>query len=170
MRSPFFRELLYGDRRSDKIINLPDCPAEPFRRLLEYGHTGSTLLDAEYVMELMMLADQFELVELKEMCGQYAADAITVATASALLEQAMSLEEQQLFRACLQFVEANTMPVLQSPGFQRLSLSALCTVLDSSELTVDSEFQVRHRLCLVCSTAFAAETPPLPCVLHRLLG
>eukprot|EP01052_Picozoa_sp_SAG31_P033282 SAG31_NODE_3739_length_3932_cov_3.343245_4_plen_245_part_00 len=70
VRSSFFRDLLYGDHRNDKIINLPDCPAEPFRRLLEYGHTGSTQLDAKHVIDLMMLADQFELPELKEMCGQ----------------------------------------------------------------------------------------------------
>eukprot|EP01052_Picozoa_sp_SAG31_P033283 SAG31_NODE_3739_length_3932_cov_3.343245_5_plen_355_part_00 len=54
----------------------------------------------------------------------------------------MSLEEKRLFHACLNFVEENTVAVLQSPSFQRLSLSALCTILDSSDLTVESEFQL----------------------------
>ena len=29
---------------------------------------------------------------------------------------------------------------------------------------------LRHCLCLVCSTAFVAKTPPLPCVFHNLRG
>ena len=35
-----------------------------------------------------------------------------------------------------------------------------------------SEFgqAVRHRLCPVCSTAFVAKAPPLPCVFHCLRG
>jgi hypothetical protein len=38
----------------------------------------------------------------------------------------MALDEEQLYLACLRFIEANTEAVLLTPAFEKLCLAALC--------------------------------------------
>ncbi|OQR87784.1 RCC1 and BTB domain-containing protein [Achlya hypogyna] len=93
-----------------------------FLAMLEYIYTDAvatleypTVLDIEYVLELMALADQFLLTNLKLKCEGAIQKSIDFSNITKLLETAYYQQADYLKRCCLDYVLANFGIVIANP-------------------------------------------------------
>ncbi|XP_046998112.1 speckle-type POZ protein-like [Schistocerca americana] len=119
-RSPVFSAMLRHDTQEarDGIVYIKDVEADVLREVLQFIYTDSTPLLEKMVDRLLMAADKYDLLQLKELCEVELAKNLTVDNAVATAVIALSHSSGVLKSAVTSFVKRHRLAILDSKGWE----------------------------------------------------
>jgi len=174
VRSAPLRAMLFDDKfkHCKQELELSQWSPRAFNHMLEFLHCGATNVDAGTVLELLQLADFFQINELKVHCKAFLAEKLSIDTVATLLVEAGRFNEEQLRDRCKDFFLASARVVFRTEAFRALPEEVLCEVLTEDDLIAE-EWEVYQAVKV---WAEAQENPkqaalvPLRCVRLELLS
>uniref|UniRef100_A0A914W6K0 BACK domain-containing protein n=1 Tax=Plectus sambesii TaxID=2011161 RepID=A0A914W6K0_9BILA len=148
------------------VVYIDEFEADVFKQLLEYIHTGSTVLDASTVVGLMNAADHFSLNDLRRACFDFANSCIRCDTVCALLTAAEKYIQYKstkvLMQKVLEFIDRRAEQILALGDFVHLPEHIVQLIisrddLNASELTKYRAVE-RWTLNAVQSSSFSSSS------------
>lgn len=118
-------------------LELPSWTPKAFSHLLEFLHCGAADVECGTVLELMQLADYFQVDELKAHCKGFLSENLSAETVATLLAEAVRFNDDQLRAKCKEFFLANARVALQSSAFCDLPEEILMELLSDNALNLD---------------------------------
>jgi len=70
-RCEYFRKMFFGGFKQSHEINIPDTKYEVFQALMEYLYTGKIKLNVGIDLQLLYIADEYQISELFSICESY---------------------------------------------------------------------------------------------------
>jgi hypothetical protein len=148
--SPIFRELLKKcDWKSEEEVVIPldvdkkDLPH--FMLMLKYMYTGETdFVTGDNIMALIRLSHQFQIISLKEVCGQILGELVCAENLLFFLDVVDRYKVEELEAACGWHIAQNFDQLLQEDKLKDLSPTTWAAILKSDDLDVASEEDLFH--------------------------
>ena len=107
-------------------------------------YTGSIHLTQYSVLPVLMLADKYNVCDLREVCLQYMCEHLVSTTtynqAVSWLQYALNCSHNHMASQCHDFILSNFHKVINCRDFMLMSRSLLDSYLRSSELVIPDEF------------------------------
>ena len=131
----YFRLLLFGnmvEAHPGVEIEVKDASPESFHFLLEYLYCGRldlASLTEHTVLELLALADKYNLVDLLKSICVYLGGIVNISNVCQILTYADMHQLEKLQKKCLMFVDNNALDVMKSESFCVLPESLLIAML-----------------------------------------
>ncbi|XP_067937253.1 BTB/POZ domain-containing protein 19-like isoform X2 [Watersipora subatra] len=139
-RCQILKTLFLNATTTDGIASvvLPETDPEILLSVLEFIYTNRvSISNPEQGIQVLHLALEYGLEELSYLCNKYLADHLGVATASDIMQAAVSLAQGDLKETALKYIEVNTVEVFKDHGFHNLTVEAMCEILESDALNID---------------------------------
>ena len=131
----YFRLLLFGnmvEATPGVEIEVKDASPESFHFLLEYLYCGRldlASLNEHTVLELLALADKYNLVDLLKSICVYLGGIVNITNVCQILTYADMHQLEKLQKKCLTFIDNNAIDIMKSETFCSLPESLLVTIL-----------------------------------------
>ena len=131
----YFRLLLFGNMMEANPgveIEVKDASPESFHFLLEYLYCGRldlASLTEHTVLELLALADKYNLVDLLKSICVYLGGIVNISNVCQILIYSDMHQLDKLQMKCLTFIDNNAIDVMKSDSFCALPESLLITIL-----------------------------------------
>ncbi|XP_077991033.1 BTB/POZ domain-containing protein 17-like [Glandiceps talaboti] len=117
-----------------------------FGEFLQYMYTGHIYITTNNAVLILMLADKYNVVTLKESCEAFMLkNFVTTPEQSCVLswyQYSKRCSHTQLERLCYKFIEQNIDVILDSPDWAVIEKETLLTILGSSDIIVSSEYKL----------------------------
>lgn len=146
--SKFFKALfgsqlkVYGEQEAS--VDGVDC--EALEQLIEYAYTGEITITSANVEKLTMAATKLEFAEVKENCGEFYFNMLTVSNCWRIGAIAEIYGMLQLKEAVHAFNLDHFVELSQCDEFLHLDIDRLTILLKADELNVTSEEDVLNAL------------------------
>lgn len=131
-------------RKSELNLEEDDDCFDVFEDFLRYIYTGQVKLNAEKVLGLLVLADKYNVPDLKNCCSVYMRNNLVSVPdqSKAVLwyQYALACNCVGLQEACLNYIILNTDTVMQSSDWVLLDKENLTSLLQRSDMVVESEY------------------------------
>jgi hypothetical protein len=129
--SPPFRAMLAGAfvEAQLKVVEVSNHPQQVLAKMLEFVYTGEIEIDDQDVMQLFMIADQFDIKELKGLCEEHVATGINENSVLGLLMAAKHQTADRLEHKCLQFIKQHPGTILAQSEFRKLPEDVVLSIL-----------------------------------------
>ncbi|KAK2146021.1 hypothetical protein LSH36_639g01044 [Paralvinella palmiformis] len=115
-----------------------------FCDFLKYIYSGQVALSMESVLGLLVLADKYNIPDLKDCCsafmGQHLVTPPDQNKAITWYQYAIACNSSNLQEACYQYIVLNMDIIIQSPDWIYLDQHNLISLLQRSDLVVESEY------------------------------
>ncbi|XP_065183093.1 BTB/POZ domain-containing protein 9-like [Sycon ciliatum] len=136
-RCEYFRALFYGGmlesaRDPSNEVELKETPSEAFSHLLCYVYEGQiqlSSLSSQTLLELVALANQFNLPPLQTAVCDYLVSNLTVSNACSTLDMAIFFGLKHVRESCSAYIDRNAENILKTSGLFQLSKEALVEML-----------------------------------------
>ncbi|CAG9821824.1 unnamed protein product [Phaedon cochleariae] len=120
-------------------VRLPQTPPETFKQFLLYVYTGKILLQDNSVFEMMALAQELGVEELRNACEDHVTSTLSVPSACTFLAAAMDIQEKSsggkaasgFVERCVNYVGENAAECVRTNSFMNLSKEAVIKVISS---------------------------------------
>ncbi|KAG7462116.1 hypothetical protein MATL_G00199160 [Megalops atlanticus] len=150
LSSDVFRQMLSGDRwreagQQEVHLTEEESCVEFMDLFLQYFYTGSLAVDAENLFPLLVLTDKYNVSALRRSCEKFALRSVGEGPAGRALAWWRSAERvnfRELEEACARHAALNAAAIMGSAEWLSLEPQRLCSLLDSADLVVESEFQL----------------------------
>jgi hypothetical protein len=135
----------WPESRTNQVLlkEEPECE-EVFEDFLKYMYVGSIHLTQYSVLPVLMLADKYNVVDLREVCLQYMCEHLVSTTAHnqavSWLQYAQTCAHHYMASQCHHFILSNFHKVINCRDFMVMSRSLLHIYLSCSELVIPDEF------------------------------
>lgn len=117
------------------------------RLIIEYAYTGTVPVTASNAMELLLAADQFNIMGIVEACCDFLAEMLSTDNCLVIWRFSDTCYCSQLQQKAFQFILYNFEKVISSKEFLQLSVEELCDIFDHDELNVKTESVVFEAIC-----------------------
>ncbi|XP_012274808.1 BTB/POZ domain-containing protein 9 [Orussus abietinus] len=129
-RSQYFRALLFGGLKesTQQEIELKGTTLPAFKSLLKYIYTGHMSLANqrdEAVLDILGLAHQYGFLELEAAVSDYLREILSIKNVCLIFDAARLYQRQFLIKVCHDYMDKNSMKILQHESFLQLSPGAL---------------------------------------------
>ncbi|XP_013393274.1 BTB/POZ domain-containing protein 17 isoform X2 [Lingula anatina] len=115
-----------------------------FSIVMRYIYTGKISLTMENVIPVLVLADKYNLLPLKESCAEYMAshlaESCSACTIVSWYQYAKTCDLKEFEKICCKFIVLNIGIVILSEDWVRLDKSNLMDFLRRSDMVIESEF------------------------------
>ncbi|XP_070577322.1 BTB/POZ domain-containing protein 17-like [Ptychodera flava] len=143
-------------------IQLEDTQCEAvFGQFLEYLYTGKVHITTDKAVPLLILADKYNVPELKESCGAFMMRHLVTSPGNnhvlSWYQYAKTCGHHDLQESCNQFIEWNIDTIIGSPDWEMMDRDQLMSLLRSSDIVVKSEYSLYCALELWLTHASRAE-------------
>lgn len=122
---------------NEDTIRKPNVTYESFLKVIGFIYTGIVRIDDADAIEILAIADELQLEELKDFAEKHLTGMIVVESCLTLLDTAYRFSSDVLLNACFDFIKRNTMEVLMTPGFLEIGKDTAIRLFDSECLAVD---------------------------------
>lgn len=134
LQSPVLKELLQTDIREHKEnrIVIEDFDADTIKHMVSYIHSGNieAELDADSNINLLMVADKYNVVGLKKFASERLIKQIDDTSIFKIFNQAVLFSDlNKLQLACFDYLAHNFSALKQHVSFQTLSKKALIFII-----------------------------------------
>ncbi|GMT12644.1 hypothetical protein PFISCL1PPCAC_6389, partial [Pristionchus fissidentatus] len=121
-RSPVFQAMLepHTDESRKGRVVIQDIDYEVMQELLHFIYTGKSPNLSSYALDLLAVADRFQLQGLKDMADQHLRSSLVADTASRNLVYADMHNATELRKDAIQFIAANMSSVINTEGWNHL--------------------------------------------------
>jgi len=149
--SDVFERMLTSDHwpeagQSNVILQEAEECTEVFLDFLRYVYCGQVTLTCDSVLGLLVLADKYNIPDLKEACSTYMADHLVSMPdnnrAVTWYQYAIECSSPSLQSACYLYIALNLDTVLQSPDWVYLDKGNLTMLLQRSDVVVHNEYEL----------------------------
>nr|XP_022903631.1 uncharacterized protein LOC111415957 [Onthophagus taurus]XP_022903632.1 uncharacterized protein LOC111415957 [Onthophagus taurus] len=128
-------------------IRLPQAPVETFKQFLLYVYTGKILLQDSSVFEMLALAQELGVDELRNACEDHVTSTLSVASACTFLATAMDIHDRTpggkaaaaFVERCTSFIGENAAECVKTNSFLSLSKDAVIKLISSDYLYLEEE-------------------------------
>ncbi|KAM9314873.1 kelch-like protein 10 [Pholidichthys leucotaenia] len=140
--SPYFRALLRCASSEQKVFNIPGISAPIMELILEYAYTGLVSVTKENTQELLLTADQLEVMDIVQICWNFIENELSPKNCIGIwqLTNVVSCPEMR-YKAC-RYITDHFVDVISSEEFLQLSVEELEDILGRDELCVKKENSV----------------------------
>ncbi|KAM9317857.1 kelch-like protein 10 [Pholidichthys leucotaenia] len=141
--SPYFRTLFLRWASSEqKIFNIPGISAPIMELILEYAYTGLVSVTVENMLELLLAADQLEVMYIVQICWNFIENELAPKNCIDIWQftNVVSCPEMR-YKAC-RYITDHFVDVASSEEFLQLSVEELEDILRRDELCVKQENSV----------------------------
>ncbi|XP_070503538.1 serine-enriched protein [Chironomus tepperi] len=149
------------------LIRLPHIRAEDFRQFITYVYTAKIILHDSKVFQIMIIANDLGLNDLKTACEDHVIATMSVDNACCFLTNALEIQEKvggkctdSFVDRCIAFIGENANECTKTNGFLKLSKDAIVKIISSDFLCLEEENV--FRAVLEWSKSQAGVTQPLP--------
>ncbi|KAM9973122.1 hypothetical protein ACTFIR_012497 [Dictyostelium discoideum] len=139
-RSPVFMKMLSCQMmESNSVIITSHFPRSIFYILLKFLYSGKVEMNATNVLEVLAIADYYQLEDLKDFCGKYSLQ--TCIDGELDICRVLYASEQygleKIKQLCLDYISQHSMDILlSSPNWHLLSEENLIEILEQDNLRV----------------------------------
>ncbi|RVE51378.1 hypothetical protein evm_003933 [Chilo suppressalis] len=127
-------------------IRMPHVQPETFRLFIQYVYTGKLLLQDSGVFEMMTLAADLGVEDLRAACEDHVTSTLSVESACTLLAAAMEIQDRpggksasSFMERCIAFIGDNAADCVKSNAFLNLPKEALIKLISSDFLCLEEE-------------------------------
>ncbi|CAH0729438.1 unnamed protein product, partial [Brenthis ino] len=127
-------------------IRMPHVQPETFRLFIQYVYTGKLLLQDSGVFEMMTLAADLGVEDLRSACEDHVTSTLNVENACTLLAAAMDIQDRpggksasSFMERCISFIEENAPECVKSNAFLNLPKEALIKLISSDNLRLEEK-------------------------------
>ncbi|KAL3284598.1 hypothetical protein HHI36_018754 [Cryptolaemus montrouzieri] len=128
-------------------IRLPQAPVETFKQFLLYVYTGKILLQDNGVFEMLALAQELGVEELRKACEDHVTSTLSVPTACAFLAAAMDIQKRTpggeaaagFVERCISYIGENASHCVKTNSFLSLPKEAVIKLISSDYLCIEEE-------------------------------
>ncbi|KAM9342857.1 kelch-like protein 10 [Pholidichthys leucotaenia] len=141
--SPYFRALFLRCALSEqKVFNIPGISAPIMELILEYAYTGLVSVTSENIQELLLTADQLEVMDIVQICWNFIENELAPKNCIGIWQftNIVSCPEMR-YKAC-RYITDHFVDVVSSEEFLQLSVEELEDILGRDELCVRQENSV----------------------------
>ncbi|KAM9425736.1 kelch-like protein 10 [Pholidichthys leucotaenia] len=141
--SPYFRALfLHWASSEQKVFNIPGISAPIMELILEYAYTGLVSVTVENIKELLLAADQLEVMDIVQICWNFIENELAPKNCICIwqLTNLISCPEMR-YKTC-RYITDRFVDVVSSEEFLQLSVEELEDILGRDELCVKQENSV----------------------------
>lgn len=130
-RSTVLRSLLLGGfaESQQKEIAIDDFHPDHFHAMLQWAYTGQAHMSPRDVLGVLRVAHFYQFDDLEKHCRQLAVEFVDEDCVLQLLESAISHDESEVIRSCLDFWARQPTVVLAHSKWSKQSPETLCTLL-----------------------------------------
>ncbi|CAG9840487.1 unnamed protein product [Diabrotica balteata] len=141
--SPYFKALFTNSINKDhqEVTQATILiPSNVFENILDYAYTGSCCINKSNVKELLKYADQYQLLDVLQMCCNYLIDEISPVNCLETMRFASRYFCKELMKVGKLYITHN-FPILltESQEFYHISVDYLKEILKDDDLNVRSE-------------------------------
>ncbi len=122
-RSDVFQAMFGSKSFSESITNetvIEDCKSEVLANLLKFIYTDKLEADLYNCLDLMMLADKYNVKKLRKKCERAIASSINCSNAVALLCTASNMEAPILLKSAAKFIDSNRKGIVGSEDWEKM--------------------------------------------------
>ena len=149
-QSLYFQRMFDGDwkEKKDDVIELQETPAceDVFETFLNYFYNGAVSVNNRTVIPVVILADKYDVVGLKEACASFMVDGLTKKPDLNRVFEWMSFANQmnmpELVRRCCSMICFNFERASSLAQWPSLSFKEVQTILERSDVVVPGEYSV----------------------------
>lgn len=127
--------------KDKKEIVYKNISQNTFQVLINWIYTGSCVIKQDYMMELLEIADQFNINSLKDSTCDYIVKGITKDTVFDMINDARSgkykFDSKLLIEKLVSFVEDNDMDIFTSKSFLKFDEDLLSRFIQSDKIQID---------------------------------
>ncbi|XP_026499925.2 BTB/POZ domain-containing protein 19 [Vanessa tameamea] len=127
-------------------IRMPHVQPETFRLFIQYVYTGKLLLQDSGVFEMMTLAADLGVEDLRAACEDHVTSTLSVESACTLLAAAMEIQDRpggksasSFMERCIAFIGDNASDCVKTNSFLNLPKDALIKLISSDFLYLEEE-------------------------------
>lgn len=128
-------------------IRLPQAPAETFRQFLIYVYTGKILLQDSGVFEMLVLAQELGVDELRMACEDHVTSTLSVGSACTFLAAALEIQDRSaggkaaagFVERCISYIGENASDCVRTNAFLSLPKDAVIKLISSDFLCLEEE-------------------------------
>ncbi|XP_068618573.1 BTB/POZ domain-containing protein 19 [Battus philenor] len=127
-------------------IRMPHVQPDTFRLFIQYVYTGKLLLQDSGVFEMMTLAADLGLEDLRAACEDHVTSTLSVESACTLLAAAMEIQDRpggksasSFMERCIAFIGDNAADCVKTNAFLNLPKEALIKLISSDSLCLEEE-------------------------------
>ncbi|KAI5644208.1 BTB/POZ domain-containing protein [Phthorimaea operculella] len=127
-------------------IRMPHVQPDTFRLFIQYVYTGKLLLQDSGVFEMMTLAADLGVEDLRAACEDHVTSTLSVESACTLLAAAMEIQDRpggkcasSFMERCIAFIGDNAADCVKSNAFLNLPKEALIKLISSDFLCLEEE-------------------------------
>ncbi|KAJ8716367.1 hypothetical protein PYW08_013652 [Mythimna loreyi] len=127
-------------------IRMPHVQVETFRLFIQYVYTGKLLLQDSGVFEMMTLAADLGVEDLRSACEDHVTSTLSVESACTLLAAAMEIQDRpggksasSFMERCIAFIGDNAADCVKTNAFLNLPKEALIKLISSDFLCLEEE-------------------------------
>ncbi|XP_060802522.1 kelch-like protein 2 isoform X2 [Amyelois transitella] len=146
---------------------MPHLQPDTFRLFIQYVYTGKLLLQDSGVFEMMTLAADLGVEDLRAACEDHVTSTLSVESACTLLAAAMEIQDRpggksasSFMERCITFIGDNAADCVKTNAFLNLPKEALIKLISSDFLCLEEE-EV-WRCALAWAKQRAGVTQPTP--------
>lgn len=128
-------------------IRLPHVQGETFRKFIMYVYTGKIMLQDNAVFEMLSLAQDLGVEELRTTCEDYVTSTLSPLNAPTFLAAAMDIQERttggkytkSFVDRCISYIGENANECVQTNSFLTLPKDALIKLISSDSFALEEE-------------------------------
>ncbi|XP_060535457.1 uncharacterized protein LOC132707569 [Cylas formicarius] len=128
-------------------VRLPQAPPDTFKQFLLYVYTGKILLQDSSVFEMMALAQELGVDELRNACEDHLTSTLSVPSACTFLAMAMDIQDRSaggkvtagFIERCISYIGENAIECVRTNSFLSLPKEAIIKLISSDFLCLAEE-------------------------------
>jgi len=122
VRSPVFRTMFKTNmkEKADGIVNIEDVSKAAFKQLLRFLYTGQCQLSEDNAVDMLALADRYDVGQLKLMCEDVLSKKLCLANVGQTLLLADMYHSAELKKYIISFIADHFFEVITTDGFKDL--------------------------------------------------
>ncbi|GBP15840.1 Serine-enriched protein [Eumeta japonica] len=135
-----------GGSGGQAIVRMPYVQPDTFRLFIQYVYTGKLLLQDYGVFEMMILAADLGLEDLRAACEDHVTSTLSVESACTLLAAAMEIQERpggkcvsSWLERCIAYIGEHAAACVTTNAFLNLPKDALVKLISSDFLCLEEE-------------------------------
>ncbi|KAG5684376.1 hypothetical protein PVAND_013611 [Polypedilum vanderplanki] len=128
------------------LIRLPHIRPDDFRQFITYVYTAKIILQDSKVFQIMIIANDLGLNDLKIACEDHVIATMSVDNACCFLTNALEIQEKvggkctdSFVDRCIAFIGENASECTKTSGFLKLSKEAIVKIISSDFLCLEEE-------------------------------
>uniref|UniRef100_A0A669AXC9 Kelch-like protein 10 n=1 Tax=Oreochromis niloticus TaxID=8128 RepID=A0A669AXC9_ORENI len=145
--TPYFRALFTSCNDPDKqVFNIPGLSPEMMALIIDFAYTGSVSVTEENAVELLMAADQFNVMDIVNICGDFLGVQLCPENCVGIWKFTKVHLSPELRAKAYHYIISNFEQVVLQEEFLQLTVEELGDILKRDDLNVQCETTVYEAL------------------------